>query len=147
MEKVNIKICTLSVVSPSLSVNHIMYVSSSLPSSYLLFYLCPSFPVPCHPCHYIPLPGSPGGSEEREVLIRWTRLSSRRTSAGTLTRWHVCYFGTLNQATSTIVDQGGLIPPIPRRDWHHGLGLLPQPSILFVSVLPHRFPSVAVTVV
>lgn len=120
--------------------------SPTLPSPYLLSCLCPSFPVPCYPCHHIPLPGSPGRSEERELLIRWTCLSSRGTSAGTLTRWHVCYFGTLTQPRS-IGDQRGLISPIPRRAWHHGLGLLPQLSVLLVSELPHRFPSVAVMLV
>lgn len=56
---------------------------SSSPSSYLLSCLCPWFPVPHYPCHYIPLPGSPGGLGERQVLIRWTCLSSRVPSAGT----------------------------------------------------------------
>lgn len=138
--------------SLSLSVNHPLIFAPCKCSPHFTFTLPPSpafvlrSQYPTYPRHHIPLPGCPGGSEERELLIRWTCLSSRGTSAGTLTRWHVCCFGTLTQPRS-IGDQRGLISPIPRRAWHHGLGLLPQLSVLLVSVLPHRFPSVAVMLV
>lgn len=45
----------------------------------------PTLSLPHHPCHYIPLPMSPGGQKEGEVLIRWKRRSSRGTRDGTLT--------------------------------------------------------------
>lgn len=55
----------------------------------LSFSLCLSsdfvFPVSCYLCHFIPLPQSPRGEEESEVLIRWTHFSSRGNDSGTLT--------------------------------------------------------------
>lgn len=73
------QICTLQMFPP-LS----LYITS-------FSCLCPSFSVPCYLCHNIPVTGSPRGSKERALLIRWMRLCSRGTSAGMLTRlllWH-----------------------------------------------------------